>query len=355
MKKLLLIIACLLMLLIHARTVKGCQQTRLQDELNAWTEQATPVEPTATQSDYDPSKIAAAKIETLKLTIQDKKRVREIPLRVYLPKQSDSKQAAEVVLYSHGLGGSRDTAAFLGQRWAVRGYVAVFMQHPGSDDSIWKDEPVLKRFGAMKKAANEENFKLRVGDVPVVIDQLEKWNRRTDHPLQGRMNLKKIGMSGHSFGAVTTQHVGGQASFGKAAYLDKRITACIPMSPSAPRIGSAKKAFGKVKLPWLCMTGTHDKSILGGAGVENRLSVYPALPRKGRYELVLFGAEHSAFTESKLPLDRLSRNPNHHRAIMAISTAFWDAYLRDDAEAKTWLTTDAVRSVLETKDRWQHK
>ena len=238
MKKLLLIIACLLMLLIHARTVKGCQQTRLQDELNAWTEQATPVEPTATQSDYDPSKIAAAKIETLKLTIQDKKRVREIPLRVYLPKQSDSKQAAEVVLYSHGLGGSRDTAAFLGQRWAGRGYVAVFMQHPGSDDSIWKDEPVLKRFGAMKKAANEENFKLRVGDVPVVIDQLEKWNRRTDHPLQGRMNLKKIGMSGHSFGAVTTQHVGGQASFGKAAYLDKRITACIPMSPSASRIGS---------------------------------------------------------------------------------------------------------------------
>ena len=40
---------------------------------------------------------------------------------------------------------------------------------------------------------------------------------------------------------------------------------------------------------------------------------------------------------------------------MAISTAFWDAYLRDDAEAKAWLTTDAVRSVLETKDRWQHK
>ena len=355
MKKQLLIVACSLALLIHARTVKGFQQTKLQDELQAWTEQATPVEPAATQSDYDPSKITADKIETMELTVQDKTRAREIPLKVYLPKQSDSKQAAEVVLYSHGLGGSRDTATFLGQRWASRGYVAVFMQHPGSDDSIWKDEPLLKRFGAMKKAANEENFNLRVKDVPVVIDQLEKWNRQTDHPLKRRMNLKKIGMAGHSFGAITTQHVGGQASFSKTPHLDKRISACIPMSPSAPRIGSAKKAFGKVKLPWLCMTGTHDKSILGGAGVENRLSVYSALPRKNHFELVLFGAEHSAFTESKLPLNRLTRNPNHHRAIMAISTAFWDAYLRGDAKAKTWLKTDAVRSVLETKDRWQRK
>ena len=355
MNKRLLIIACSFMLLIHARTVKGLQQTKLQDKLNAWTEQATPVEPTAAQSDYDPSRVTADKIETLELTIQDRKRVREIPLKVYLPKQTDSKQATEVVLYSHGLGGSRDTAAFLGQRWAGRGYVAVFMQHPGSDDSIWKDEPLLKRMGAFKKAANGKNLKLRVEDVPVVIDQLEKWNRQTAHPLQGKMNLKKIGMSGHSFGAITTQHVGGQVSFGKTPHLDKRITACILMSPSAPRTGSAKKAFGKIKLPWLCMTGTNDKSILGGADVENRLSVYSALPRKGHYELVLFGAEHSAFTESKLPLDRLSRNPNHHRAIMAISTAFWDTYLRGDAEAKTWLNTDAVRSVLETKDRWQYK
>jgi len=355
MKKRILVVVCLLAVLVDARTSRGFQQTKLTDELHAWIQQATPVEPTATQSDYDPSKISAAKIETLDLTLQDKKRSREIPLRVYLPKQSDSKKNAEVVLYSHGLGGSRGTAAFLGRRWAGRGYVAVFMQHPGSDDSVWKGEPLLRRMVALKKAANQENTDLRVDDVPVVINQLKKWNRQTDHPLQGRMNMKKIGMSGHSFGAVTTQHVGGQASFGKTPHLDKRITACIAMSPSAPEFGSAKKAFGKIKLPWLSMTGTNDKSMLGGPGVENRLAVYAGLPRKDAYELVLFGAQHSAFTGTKLRIEQMTRNPKHHQAIMAISTAFWDAYLRDDAEAKKWLTSDAVRSVLETKDRWQFK
>ena len=78
MKKQLLIMACSLALLIHARTVKGFQQTKLQDELNAWAEQATPVEPTATQSDYDPSKVAADKIETMELMVKDKTRARDI-------------------------------------------------------------------------------------------------------------------------------------------------------------------------------------------------------------------------------------------------------------------------------------
>ena len=49
------------------------------------------------------------------------------------------------------------------------------------------------------------------------------------------------------------------------------------------------------------------------------------------------------------------RNPNHHRAILAVTTAFWDAYLREDAEAKKWLDGEGVRGVLEKDDRWQKK
>jgi predicted dienelactone hydrolase len=57
--------------------------------------------------------------------------------------------AAPVVLFSHGLGGSRTGSVFLGEHWAARGYVAVFLQHPGSDDSIWKDKPWQERMRAM--------------------------------------------------------------------------------------------------------------------------------------------------------------------------------------------------------------
>jgi hypothetical protein len=83
--------------------------------------------------------------------------------------------------------------------------------------------------------------------------------------------------------------------------------------------------------------------------------VYPALPPGGKYELVLEGAEHSAFSDRALPGDRERRNPDHHRAILALSTAFLDAWLRDDGASRKWLDGDGPRSVLEKGDRWQRK
>ena len=41
--------------------------------------------------------------------------------------------------------------------------------------------------------------------------------------------------------------------------------------------------------------------------------------------------------------------------ILALSTAFWDAYLKGDAEAKAWLSGDGPRGVMEAGDRWQRK
>ena len=78
---------------------------------------------------------------------------------------------------------------------------------------------------------------------------------------------------------------------------------------------------------------------------ESRLLVYPALPPGSKYELVLDKAEHSVFTEGRLPGDKEKRNPNHHRAILAVTTAFWDAYLRDDSEARRWLDQGTIRPV----------
>jgi hypothetical protein len=43
------------------------------------------------------------------------------------------------------------------------------------------------------------------------------------------------------------------------------------------------------------------------------------------------------------------------RAILALSTAFWDAWLRDDAAAKAWLDGNGPTTVLEKQDRWQRK
>ncbi len=303
---------------------------------------------------YDPLAVADRQgPEPLDMVVKDEGRGREIPIRVYLPTQ---KTPQPVVLFSHGLGGSREGSSYLGKHWAVRGYVAVFLQHPGSDTSVWRDKPKAERMAAMRQAAGLENFMLRVKDVPAVLDQLQRWNRAERHPLAGRMDLEHVGMSGHSFGAVTTQAVSGQSAMGgMVSFADPRIKAAIVMSPSSPRRGDPKQAFAAVKIPWLLMTGTKDISPIGDADMKSRLAVFPSLPPGGKYELVLDRAEHSAFTDRPLPGDVEKRNPNHHRVILALSTAFWDAWLRGDAAAKAWLDGEGPRSLLVKGDSWQRK
>jgi predicted dienelactone hydrolase len=284
-------------------------------------------------------------------TVTDKARQREIPVRVCLPA---GKAPAPVVLFSHGLGGTREGPAYLGKHWAARGYAVVYLQHPGSDDSVWRNQPAGQRLAAMKEAASAKNLMLRVKDVPAVLDALAAWNKEEKHPLAGRLDLSRVGMSGHSFGAVTTQAVSGQSFAGSARVTDPRIKAAIAFSPSSPKLGTPAAAFGAVKIPWMLMTGTKDVAAIGGTDLASRLAVYPALPGE-KYELVLDGAEHSAFTDRALPGESGKRNPNHHRAILALSAAFWDACLNASQPARTWLQGDGLRSVLEAKDRWQFK
>jgi hypothetical protein len=103
----------------------------------------------------------------------------------------------------------------------------------------------------------------------------------------------------------------------------------------------------------MVMTGTKDVAPIGDMDAASRLKVYPALQGAPKYEVVLLNAEHSVFTDRALPGDREPRNPNHHRVILALSTAFWDAYLRGDADALAWLNSNSPRSVMEADDQWQ--
>jgi predicted dienelactone hydrolase len=305
------------------------------------------------RADYDPLRRAAGVAAvTTERVVRDEKRQRDIPIRIYLP---DAPAAAPVVLFSHGLGGARTNNAYLGEHWAARGYVAVFLQHPGSDASVWQDVAPARRRAALKEAADLESFIDRTRDVPAVLDALQRWQDSADDPLRGRFDLGRIGMSGHSFGALTTQAVSGQRFMrGRRNFTDTRIDAALMMSPNAPtRGGGPAAAFAQVGIPWLLMTGTLDSSPIGAATVASRLAVFPALPRGLGYELVLDRAEHSAFGDRALPDDREPRNPNHHRAILALSTAFWDAHLRSDRAARRWLESEAATRVLEAGDRWR--
>src|SRR5689334_22686736 len=99
---------------------------------------------------YEPLAVDDFKPQPQDRVGNDAKRSRDIPVRVCRPKHT---QRAAGLLFSHGLGGSRTGSAFLGSHWAARGYVVVYVQHPGSGDSVWKNAPAGQKFAALSEAA----------------------------------------------------------------------------------------------------------------------------------------------------------------------------------------------------------
>jgi len=296
-----------------------------------------------------------ASVKELLFEPTDTARNRVVPVKVYLP--ADLQAPVPVILFSHGLGGSRMNSEYLGRHWSEQGYVCVFMQHHGSDESVWKEAAPGDRMTAMQGAANLKSTLDRFDDVPFVIDQLELWNADESHPVSGKLDLEHIGMCGHSFGAVTTQAMMGQRFRGGRTVADPRLDAFFAMSPSEPRGGTSAAAFSEIDKPVLTMTGTKDGNPISPNSLPvTRREVYKALPAGDKFELVFEGAEHSAFSDAG---DRATeRIPHHHPAIQKISLKFWDAYLKKDAAAKQWLQSRQPKmdeGLLVEKDIWAWK
>ena len=283
----------------------------------------------------------------------DSKRNRVVPVKVYLP---ESKTPQPVILFSHGLGGSRENNAYLGQHWAASGYVAVFVQHAGSDEDVWKKTPITRRLQALRSAASLQSKQARIDDIPFVIDQLEKWHAKPGHVLAGKLDLEHIGMSGHSFGAVTTLDIAGRKYLNQD-FAEPRITAFCAFSPQPGKAGDPAKSFGHLTKPMLCMTGTKDGSPIDRSmKPTDRQKVYAALKPGSKYQLVLKDGEHHAFGDGQSFRTR-NRNPKHHPAIQKITLKFWDAYLKDDSEAEAWLQSQQpiTASGLSEADKWEWK
>ena len=293
-------------------------------------------------------------VRELRMEPIDPERGRTVPIKVYF---DGSNGPQPVVLFSHGLGGSRENNAYLGEYWAASGYVAVFLQHPGSDETVWRSSEVGGRMAALMAAANAENLQQRLADVSFVLDQLEVWNGLDGHQLSRKLDLEHIGMSGHSFGAVTTLAVAGRKFPLGRSFLDERIDAFLALSPQLGAGIGASEAFGHLKKPILCMTGTEDGNPIDPSlEASTRREVFVALPVGDKYQLVLEGAEHFAFGDNQRGRIR-RRNAKHHPAIQKISLQFWDAYLRGTAVSKQWL--QSTRAITETgltvADVWEWK
>jgi len=266
---------------------------------------------------------------------------RAIPYKIYVP--ITAKGPRPVVIFSHGLGGSREGAAYLGEHLASWGYVAVHIQHPGSDRSVWEGMTDPREIIRALTAATRDLsvLKGRFEDVPSAVDHLIEMN--ASGPLAGRLDIDRIGMSGHSFGAVSTLTAAGMklGRRGITEYAEPRFKAFIAYSPNKPMgARNLDDAFSLLSRPMLHFTGTNDMSPLDkDQPASDRQIPFRHITVPNQYLVVLNGGDHMVFggEGSKRGGRDTSRDDTFHRLIREMSVAFWDAYLMDDPAAKAWL------------------
>ncbi|PCJ51821.1 MAG: acetylhydrolase [Planctomycetota bacterium] len=272
---------------------------------------------------------------------------RALSIKVYMEQGISEKKP--LIIYSHGLGGSNETKKYLLEYWAEAGFICVSVQHPGSDEMVWKNVVGSKKLKAMKDAASTKQFLIRNKDIPAVLNQLEKWNISKTHKLFDRIDFTKVAMSGHSFGAVTAQAMMGAEYHRSINFKEKRIMAFLLMSPSPVSGKNQSKALDQITSPVLCMTGTKDTSMIKpSVGYKERASLYHALPKGYKYLYIFDGGKHNLFSGPNIFNKKLKEE---HIVIQKLSLLFWQAHLLNNAKAQKELDNFKARE----NDNWKKK
>lgn len=267
---------------------------------------------------------------------------RLVPYKIYYPTDTTLKRSP-VIIWSHGFGGNRDGASFISRHLAGQGYTLVHITHIGTDSSLWEGKDGHP-WDVLRNAKISREVTLdRMYDVPFVLDQLEHWAK--ENPEIGDiMDLTCIGMSGHSFGAMTTQVMAGMQfpdlNNDLQTIRDKRLCCGIVYSPvpiAHLTNESPADIYGGIEIPLLHMTGTEDESPLEGYGYKHRLLVRDHANHPEQYTQILEGGDHMVYNGTRGKLTNNDKREEHEREILHAAHAFWDAYLKDDAGAKKWL------------------
>lgn len=268
---------------------------------------------------------------------------------------ADRKVASKVpvLLLSHGLGGSRDGFPYLGEFLSKHGYAVLVMQHPGSDKSVLADASILgpreqlsqANRQKMSAAVNRENARARYDDVVFLLDELQRRDK-TDERFEGRLDLDRIAVGGHSFGAFTTLSVLGRFPY-KA---EPRLKAGVAMSPNSPRGVDADRIHRNIRVPILHLTGTKDDSPLDPElKPADRRIPYDKIHDASQYLVVFRDGDHMLFSGHRR-FRPLNETEQACRPIIAKAVLrFLDAHLKNDAEAQTWMQGDGLRQEVGTR------
>ncbi|MBK7674585.1 MAG: acetylhydrolase [Candidatus Accumulibacter sp.] len=295
--------------------------------------QSSPVVVAASEQARD---TAVAEVISHDYEWHDASRNRAVPVRLYLPAATAGMRTLPLVVFSHGIGGSRRGYSYLGAYWASQGYASLHLQHVGSDRSLWTGN-VFNLVGRLQGAAQEEEAIARVGDLRFALDQL------LSHPEVGqRIDPERIVAAGHSYGANTILLALGARIERHGRIIDlaePRLKAAMLLS-APPFYGETDiaKILSGIRVPTLHITATEDIIRIPGyySGADDRIAVFEAMPGVRKVLAVFAGGSHSMFTD-RAATGGVTLNPLVKAATRELSVAFWQkVFGGDDAALRDW-------------------
>ena len=112
------------------------------------------------------------------------------------------------------------------------------------------------------------------------------------------------------------------------------------------------------------MTGTLDDSPIGETKAADRRLPFDHIHLADQYLVTFVGGDHMIFSGRPRRTENLvlpgwqgsgEKDPLFQELIRAVTTAFWNAYLRDDAKAKEWLTGGGCATMLGENAKFEKK
>jgi predicted dienelactone hydrolase len=338
-------------------------------------------------------------------TLHDAKRNKDVELSIDYPIHGLSYP---VIVFSHGYGGSGRAYESLAAYWTSYGYVVIRPSHadanalrdlyeqaqitPSSmadrrrerrDRSAEGPPAAGERVRTFVKNAEEgwekegaAQWRDRAADISFVIDSLDDLEQRFPE-LHGKMDHARIGVGGHSYGALTAMLISGMTVFTNPVVTaaDPRVKAIVAMSPQGVNVekGWTNQSWASVKIPALYMTGSNDYGTVITDGPDWRRLAYVNSPPGDKYYVDIAGARHLSFTgraselsesfaqmrderpqtmnprggagmadtgQARRPSGAFGAERQIFSNIRQISLAFWDAFLKNDAKGRNFLDKD---------------
>jgi predicted dienelactone hydrolase len=273
------------------------------------------------------------------LVLHDEARDKDLEILVRVPTGAAAAgKKLPLVLFSHGMGGSRKAFADLTEHWASWGYVVILPTHADSAQLMRREGKDVSAMLTQRGAARTVDPPGRVKDLSFILDSLDEIETQAAGLAKGAIDRDRIAVAGHSAGALTAQLAFGMTARTKASPLkatsiaDERFKAAIIVSGQGVSRGwIGTDAWKNITRPMMVLTGSQDVVSVSKETPQTRRHPYEYAPDGNKYLLFIEGATHSSYQG---PSQRPSvKDPPHIDKIQAIvtagTTAFLDAYLGD--------------------------